>query len=246
MTEARRFYRHAEVARVDEGYAVLLDGRAVKTPAGAGLVVPSERLAQAVAEEWLDQKDRIRPQTMLITRLSATAIDRIDAYRGAVIDQLLDYAAFDLLCYRAEEPAELSRRQQRHWQPLLDWAAEKWAIEFNVTSGIMPVEQPAAVSQALRSAVEELDPMALTGLAALVQASGSLIIGLAVASGRIDAEAAFAAAQLDETYQMERWGEVDEARERRQRLKSDILVAARFIDFVNGARGGEADDGSGR
>lgn len=234
LKASKRFYRCAEVLPANEGYYVLLDGRALKTPAGMDLVLPTKRLAQDVAEEWLSQTEEIRPQTMPLTRLAATAVDRVAPLRTAVIDRLMAYAASDLLCYRAEGPSDLSSLQQRVWQPLLDWATTRWAIRLRVTTGVMPVEQPPAALAALRSAVERLDDMELTALASIVQTSGSLVLGLAVAAGRIDAEAAFDAAQLDESYQSHRWGRVEEIRQRQARLKEDLAVAAHFIAHAGG------------
>ena len=225
----QRFYRTAELSETDRGYRVLLDGRAMRTPAGADLLLPTQALAQAVVEEWLAQGDVIRPETLPATRLAATAIDRISANRGALIDQLVRSADFDLLFYRAAHPPDLARRQDRCWQPLLDWAAGRCGITFTVTRGVMPVRQPDDVAQALAALVERLEDMELTAVASVAQATGSLIIALALAAERIDAETACQAALLDESYQIERWGLVDESMARRQRIEDEIVFAAKFI-----------------
>jgi chaperone required for assembly of F1-ATPase len=237
---AKRFYRAAEVAAVDEGFQVTLDGRSARTPAGAPVVLPTVSLARAIAEEYLAQETTIRPETMPTWQLAATAIDRVGPGRTAIVDQLVAYGRSDLLCYRAAEPAELAFRQDTAWQPLLDWAARTWGAELAVTRGVMPVTQPSPAVEALRAAVGSLDLLELTALAALVPACGSLVIGLAVIAGRIGAEEAFAMAQVDETFQIERWGEIAEAAARRQRLQDDIRAAAAFLAL---ARQGAAPAG---
>ena len=225
----KRFYGKVDLIATERGYRLLLDGRAMKTPAGADFLLPTHALARAVMEEWLAQSDVIRPQTLPATRLAATAIDRVSTNRQAVVEQLIASANFDLLFYRAADPPDLAHRQNAYWQPLLDWAAEIWRIPFAVTTGVMPVSQPDEVSEALALAVDMLADMELTGVASVAQASGSLIIALALAAERIDAATACEAALLDESYQIERWGVVEESIERRQRLKDDIVFADRFI-----------------
>jgi chaperone required for assembly of F1-ATPase len=237
----KRFYRRADLVASEDGYRILLDDRTMKTPAGADFLLPTQALARAVVAEWLAQADVIRPETLLATRLAATAIDMVSIKRQAVVDQLAGCAEFDLLFYRAADPPELALRQNACWQPLLDWAQAVWRVSFNVTSGVMPVKQPDGTVEALASAVSMTGDMELTGIASITQASGSLIIALALAGERIDAAAACEAALLDESYQSERWGQVAEATERRQRLKDDIIFADRFIAWC---RDVERSDGS--
>jgi chaperone required for assembly of F1-ATPase len=226
---AKRFYKDAAVGACEGGYSVLLDRRPVKTPGGLPLVVPSAALAGAVADEWRAQEEKIRPHTMPLTQLAATALDKVGPARRAVVDQLVSYGATDLLCYRAEEPVDLVARQTASWQPLVDWARETFGSRLMVTAGVIPVDQPVSAIDALRTAVESFNDVELTAMAAIVQASGSLVVGLAVVLGRIDGEAAFETSQLDESYQIERWGDDSEAAERRLRLQDDILAAAKFL-----------------
>jgi chaperone required for assembly of F1-ATPase len=225
----RRFYRKADLLATEKGYQILLDGRTMKTPAGADLVLPTQALARAVVDEWLGQGDVIRTETLPATRLAATAIDLISVNRQAVVDELIGRADFDLLFYRASEPPDLTFRQEACWQPLLDWATGTWGSPFNVTTGVMPVSQPAGMAAALASAVDLLGDMELTGLANVAQTSGSLIIALALAAERIDAAAACEAALLDESFQTERWGMPQEILERRQHLTNEIVFADTFI-----------------
>ena len=228
----RRFYQDVAVEAGAGGHAVTLDARTVRTPMRQLLVLPSRALAAAVAGEWDDQVETVRPETMPLNRLANTALDRIQGRRDAVIDEIAAYAGADLLCYRAERPETLRHRQSEAWQPLLDWSARELDAPLAVTAGVVPVAQQAGALAALRTAVAEHDAMALTVLHAVTGATGSLVIALALAAGRIDAEAAVAASQLDETFQAEQWGEDGEARERRQALAAEIAAAARFHSLL--------------
>ncbi len=218
----RRFYRQATATADGDGFVVRLDGRPVRTPGGQPLRLPSLRIAEAVAAEWQSQDATIVPATMPLMQLLATAIDRVAPQRAAVIDELLRYAETDLVCYRAEAPADLVRLQYQCWQPLLDWLARRWRAVLCPVFGVMPVAQPPAAIAALRAALTGRDDLALTALASVVQASGSLTIGLALADGHIDAEAACTAALLDETYQAERWGPDERAEHRRARIRDEV------------------------
>lgn len=226
---AKRTYRVVEVEAADAGFAVTLDGRPVRTPAGTPLALPGRALANAVADEWRAQEDEIRPHTMLLSRLAGTAIDRMGRERSGVVETVVRYADTDLLCYRAGFPRDLAERQQASWQPLLDWAAERHGATLRVTTGVAPVDQPRQAVESLRRAVEALDDLELTSLASTVAACGSLVIALALAAGRLDAEEAFAASWLDETYQSEKWGEDEETAARGRVLHDDIHAAAAFL-----------------
>lgn len=231
----KRFYDQAAAAPCAEpeaGYRVLLDGRAVLTPARVEMALPTRALAEAIAAEWAAQGDTVEPRAMPLTGLAWTAIDQVAPGRARVVADIAAHGAHDLLCYRAEGPADLAARQHELWQPLLDWAAVALDAPLAVTAGVVSVAQPPAALDALRRAVAERSDMALAGLAAAVTAAGSLVIGLALCAGRIDAAAAFAAAQLDETYQSERWGEDREAARRRAAIRDDLAAAARFCALL--------------
>lgn len=225
----KRFYKQAATQEQPDGIAVTLDGRPVRTPAGTPLRLPAAALAEAVAAEWQAQGEHIRPDGMPLMQLAATALDRVAPNRAAVIEELLRFAGTDLLCYRAETAGELRDRQARVWQPVLDWAAERFQASLCVTHGIMPIAQPDDALAALRRALEGLDDWRLTALQAATAATGSLLLGLALIDGRLDAAQAFAAAQLDELYQAEMWGDDEEAEERRERLRLDIDATARLV-----------------
>lgn len=232
MAAPRRLYREVAVARVPGSHVVRLDDRVLLSPGGRALDLPTARLAEAIAEEWRAQGDRIAPATMPLMQLVATAVDRVAPAAPETVAAIAGYAETDLLCYRAETPAALVERQQRLWQPILDWAALHLDASFTVATGLVPRPQPPAVLAAVQAALRELGPFRLAGLGSLTAATGSVVLALAVAAGRIDAEAAFDLSQLDESFQIERWGEDAEAARRRAALRAEILAVARFLALL--------------
>lgn len=233
LGKIKRFYKQVgAAAAATGGFSVTLDGRPVRTPAGAPLALPTIALAEAVAAEWQAQEGHVEPHSMPLMQLSATALDRIPPHREAIIDELLQFAATDLLCYRATEPHDLIDRQGHHWQPLIDWAMTRFDAPLRVTSGVMPVPQSDEALTALRRAVAAFDHWRLTALQSATAATGSLVLGLALIEGRLDAEAAFIASQLDELYQIELWGDDAEAEIRRRRLHHDIAAAGRLVTLL--------------
>ena len=230
--EIKRVYERAAATASEGGFTVELDGRPVRTPGGALLVLPNRRLANAIAVEWQEQQLTVRPETMPMMALACTAIDRIRHRREEVVVDVVRYAETDLLCHRAAGPPDLQARQSSTWQPLLDWAADAYGAPLEVTSGILAIDQPEPSLAALRRVVGACDDMTLSGLALAVTTSGSLVIGLALISGRLEPAAAFAAAELDETYQIEKWGEDAEATRRRAARRADLDAAARFAGLA--------------
>lgn len=233
----RRFYKKAEAVRWSAGYGIALDGKAVKTPGKRDLIVPSRALAVALAEEWDSQQGEVQPATMPLTRLATTALDRVARQRELVGQQIANYAGTDLVCYRAEHPPALAARQQAVWQPLIDWAVLRYDAPLTVTTGVIPRSQPEASLRAFAAAVGELDDFMLTALHTATAACGSLVIALALLEGRIGADEAFAASQLDETFQIEAWGEDAEQAGRRRALGADIAAAAQFASLLRANHG---------
>lgn len=228
----KRAYREVSLRSDTEGLQLLLDGKPALTPGKRPLALPTPALAEAVADEWRAQGKRVEPATMPMTQLACTTLDLTLANEPAVQETLAAYGATDLLCYRADGPTALVIRQAQSWQPLLDWAAAQFGAPLSVTRGVIAVSQPAASLAALTTAVAAVRGFRLTALSHLVQATGSLVIGLAVAHSRLDAAAAFAAAELDESWQMETWGEDALALERRRKVAADIEAAARLLALV--------------
>ena len=224
----KRFY--SQVALTDNG--VHLDGRPVRTPARAALVLPSFALAQAVAEEWRAQGDEIDPRSMPLTGLANAAIDRVAPDPAAFAAPLGRYAETDLLCYRADAPVALAAAQAIEWDALLAWARDRYDMRFEVTSGIVHVSQPPATVVRLSEALTARDHFALAAMQPLVTIGGSLVVALALAEGRIGAEQAFDATHLDKLWQVRQWGEDDLALKAREARRRDFLAAARFLALL--------------
>lgn len=229
----KRFWTKATVDHADDAYRVLLDGRPVRLPGGAPLMLPTAALAAAVAAEWQaagGQKGGEMGWEMVpLTCLAGTAQERIAPDPGAVIDTLVRYGETDLLCYRAEHPAALAARQARLWQPWLDWAAERYGARLVPVSGVMYHPQDPAALAVLRRVLEGCDPAALTALGVAIPALGSLVLGLALADGAIQPGIAHDLATLDQAFQAEQWGEDPETTRRLAQVAGDIAIASRLL-----------------
>lgn len=225
----RRFYKSVAVAPVGKGFAVQLDGRTPRSPAGKPLVAPRERLAALVAEEWEGQGEHILMATMHATRLAWTALDRVAEAHKAVAEEVARYAGSDLLCYLAEAPAALIERQAKAWAPLRDWAAEALAVELHPVEGIVHHPQPAASLLRAEKHAEALDDFSLAGLAHATALFGSAVLGFALQQGKLGAQAALELSRLDEAFQEERWGVDAEAAERTERLAQEAVVLERWF-----------------
>jgi chaperone required for assembly of F1-ATPase len=228
----KRSYRNVTIVQQDRGHAVFLNAKPLRTPAKAELVLPSAALAEAIAAEWRAPDPATARDLRPLTRLVWTAIDLVAARRDSIIAETANYAATDLICYRAAHPPELVKRQQMLWQPLLNWLVEYFNAPLHVTMGITPLTQPRASLAALRDAVARRDDMQLTALRLAATASGSLAIALALMARRFDADSAFVAAELDESFQIERWGEDPEQTKRRAALRDDLRLAERFAALL--------------
>ena len=234
----KRFYKETAVDTGDGGFRVLLDGKPMRTPARAVLVVPTGRLAGAIAGEWHDvpEKAEINIAHLPLTRLAATGLDRVTSQRARVIDDAAKYGGSDLLCYRATGPVSLVQRQQQAWQPLLDWAAERYGARLTVANGTTFVRQSAEALATLRAAVAAHGDLALSALYNLTHIAGSLVIALAVAKRHITAAQSFEAAQLDELYQIERWGADPIATQRHDGIRHDMNAGAEFLALLENHR----------
>jgi chaperone required for assembly of F1-ATPase len=229
----KRFWKEVTVEREGDGWTITLDGRPVKTPARAALTVPTEALAEAIAEEWGAVADEIDPRSMPLTGLANAAIDRVAPEREAFARGLARYAEADLACYRAEGPETLVERQGEQWDKLLSWARRRYDVDFATTCGLMHVAQPAATVERLSHAVAALDPFRLAGLSPLVTIGGSLLAALAVEEKAITPEEAWEAVSIDERWQLEQWGADAEAEAALENRRHDFFAAARFLGLLN-------------
>lgn len=225
----KRFYKAAGAVACDGGFTVQLDGKPIRTPAKAPLVVPTLALAQAIAGEWDAQEEKVDPNSMAQMTLAATAIDRVVPNFNAVAAEAAGYAASDLLCYRADSPPELTVRQSEGWDPILDWARARYDVTFAVTSGLMPVDQPEETKDRFLSVAGTYTPFQMTAIHVMTTACGSFLLALAIVEERVSPEEGLARSRIDETYQEELWGTDEEADARRIRLEKEIAEAAAFL-----------------
>ncbi len=230
----RRFYREASSEPSGDGFGVFLDGRPLRTPAKHPLIVPTAALAAEIASEWAGQGETLAPAGMVLTQLANTTIDRVAGNRDDIARDIAGYAETDLLCHRAADPADLARRQMQAWQPLLDWSAQALDARLAVTQSVIPVEQPRPALEAIAAAVAALDDYRLAGVHIAAGILGSVILGLALLHGRLDAEAAFAASRLDEDFQAERWGVDNEAAARQAAMANEVAAVRRMFDLLEG------------
>lgn len=226
-----KFFKEAAPQRAADGFRLLLDGKPVKTPKGRPLTVPSAALAQALAGEWNALATAIDPQALPLTRLVNTVIDGTAENRALILEDLRRYAGADLLCYRGE-PEALAAREAEAWDPLLGWARTAHGAALSVTSGVVHCPQPEAARDALMAAAARLDDFALTAVHVAAGLTGSVIIALGMAEGRLDAASAWQAARVDEAYQAELWGVDSEAEARADRLAAELAQAERFLSLL--------------
>lgn len=225
----KRFYQDVSVARDEGGFAVLLDGKPVKTPARNPLRLPTQALAAAIAAEWAGQGDEISALAMPLLRLANTVIDGVMVNRADVVGAILRFADNDLLCYRAHQPPELAARQREGWDPWLDWARQRFGAHLRVVDGLTHADQSPDALLALRQAVEEYDAFTLAGLHVIASVTGSLVLALALVEGRVTPARAFQLSRIDEDYQASKWGEDAEAARRATNLAHELDKACELI-----------------
>jgi len=229
---AKRFWKKATVEKAGDGYQVLLDGRKLRTPVKSELIVPSRVMAEAIAAEWDAQEEKIDPITMPVTRSANAAIDKVGTMHAEVAALVAEYGGTDLLCYRAESPEELVKRQCEAWDPLLEWAAETLKAPLKTGIGIVHVPQDTAVLQTLAKRVSDMDNFQLAAFHDLVGMSGSLIIGFAAIHTFLPVPELWRRSRIDEDWQVEQWGEDDEASATEAGKRQGFEHAARFYFMV--------------
>jgi chaperone required for assembly of F1-ATPase len=228
----KRFYKEATAAPLGDGFTVLLDGKGVKTPARSPLAVPTLALAQAMADEWNGQGERIDPRSMWLTKLANTAIDRVAPRRDPVIDEIAAFAGTDLICYMADAPVGLAQRQAAHWAPLVVWAEAELGASLRVTPGLVHVPQDEAALAAIRKAVSEASAFELAALHNAVTLTGSAVIGLALLRRRLNAAQAYEAAHVDEAWQAHLSGEDEEEAARLAARRAELDDTMRFLELL--------------
>ena len=227
----KRFWTETTVTEGDAGFGIALDGRPVKTPAKAALLVPTRALAEAIAAEWDAQAETVDPRTMPVTRGANAAIDKVSRQHTEVAEMLAAYGDSDLTCYRADAPMSLVARQAEGWDPLLDWVEETYGVRLEPRTGVMPVPQPPETLARLAREVHAMTPFALTGFHDLVSLSGSLVIGLAATRDLQPIDVLWDLSRIDETFQAEEWGVDEEAAEAEAIKRASFLRAKQFFDM---------------
>lgn len=222
----KRFWTNVTL---DAANAVHLDGKPVRTPGRMLLALPTRALAEAVATEWRAVAGEIDPRAMPLTGLANAAIDRVAPDRAGFAAGLARYAESDLLCYRADAPDMLVARQATAWDSLLDWARARYDIRFEIVTGVMHRPQPAATIVRLGEAVAARDAFALAALSPVVTITASLVLALALAEHAAEPAAIWAAANVDEDWQVEKWGEDALSAEARATRQRDYDAAVRFL-----------------
>ena len=226
----KRFYKKAAINDIDSGWQVELDGRVVKTPQKAALALPTEPLARAVANEWDEQGDTLNLASMTLTRLANVAIDRTPSTRNDLVDEITRYAETDLTCFLADGPQALRERQERAWRPWRDWAGKKHSVVLVPVEGLIASPQPESSLQAVRTFAEALDDFQLTGLAWAASLFGSAVLSIAVSDGALNSEEALQHSLIDELWQIEQWGDDEEAATARAGRVRDANALGRWFD----------------
>jgi chaperone required for assembly of F1-ATPase len=227
-----RFYDRARAAEGALGYYILLDGKPVRTPARSVLAIPTLPLAEAIAAEWEAQRGEIVPAAMPLTRLANSVIDGVAAAPEAVAGEIAQYLSSDLVFYRAAGPQGLVERQTRLWDPIVAWARDALNARFVLADGVVFVEQPKAAVEAACQAIPLEDPWRLGALASITTLTGSALLALALAAGRLSVEEAWAAAHVDEDWNMDFWGRDESMLQRRAARFADMQAAAQVLKLA--------------
>lgn len=231
-TGAKRFYENADVKVEGGAFVIQLDGKTVKTPSGHNLLAPTLSLAKAIAAEWQQQGAQIDMNTLVLTKALNTGLDRVPERRDEVVGELAAFAGSDLLCYRAEAPAELVRRQRAGWDPWLAWAGKRFGCQLCTVVGVSHVQQPPDTLSRIRDAIAAHNNFELTSLHTAISITGSAILGIAFAARALSAADCFALSRIDEDFQAERWGRDAEALSVRLSRLADLQVARTYLDLL--------------
>ena len=222
LPQRKRFYTSAGIAEAEGGFAVTLDGKPIRTPSGRHVVAPNRAIADAIAAEWNAQVETISALTMPLTRFANSVGEGVIDRADAVADDVANYLGTDLLFYRAGNPEALVAREAAHWDPILFWAANELGAHFILAEGILHVAQPDSAIKAARGVFPD-DPWSVAALHVVTTLTGSALLALALLHGVRNADEVWAAAHVDEDWNIEKWGIDEEVAARR---------ATRLVDFT--------------
>lgn len=234
----KRFYKMVSLGTGPDGHSILLDGKPVKTPLRNALTTPHKALADAILREWAAQQDKINPDSMPLTQLLSTKIDRVPAERAIMTEGILKYLNTDLLCYRADHPPEIACRQAESWDPWLGWFEKKFGVALETTPSLKALRQPAAAHQKVQTHIQALNDDQFTILQLITPITGSLVLALAFVEQALAPQTAYEAARVEETYKAELYDEKkygpDPAQEKKDRaVLADLDAAAKFLDLIS-------------
>ena len=230
----KRFWKNVHVVLSETGYFIKLDDKILKTPANKQMMLPTEALAKKVASEWGQQVEEIDPTTMPFTKSSNAALDKVSEQFEEVSSLLGEYGDTDLLYYRADSPPELQKRQKTGWDPIVKWAENTFKVQINCGTGIVYIPQNEKLFSEIRKKISNLSIFELTALYDMVSITGSLILGLAIINGRLSAEEAYQLSRIDEQWQLEQWGEDEEAQVASNQKNIAILHSEEFFALSDG------------
>jgi len=230
----KRFWKNVHVASLEAGYFIKLDEKILKTPAKKQMLLPTETLAKKVASEWDQQVEEIDPTTMPFTKSANAALDKVFEQSEEVISLLGEYGETDLLYYRADSPPELQKRQKLGWDPIIKWAENTFEVQINCGTGIVYIPQNERLISETRKKINTLSIFELAAFYDMVSITGSLILGLAIINGRLSAEEAYQLSRIDEQWQLEQWGEDEEAQVASNLKKIAILHSEEFFALSGG------------
>ncbi len=228
----KRFYKHASTHHHDNGHGVSLDDKPIKTPAGKLLLLPNTKLAHAIVHEWQEQGDTVVVSSMPLMQMAATTLDHVPVQRADMLDRLLAYTGTDLLCHRTDEPKRLHELQERLFGPALVWLHRRYDIDLHTTTELTAVDQPQSAKQRLTQVLSALDDWALMGVQTAALASGSIVLALGLQEKQFTASDVFEAAEVESTYQIEKWGTDIELVKRRNGIEQELKAVERWFTLL--------------
>lgn len=230
----KRVYQHVDTTAREGGFVVVLDGsKALRSPGGNTLTLPTDAMAAAIAKEWEGQGDEIDPESLRLTKLAGRAADLTSEDRARIESGLVAYIETDLICYRADHPADLVACQAAAWDPLIRWARQRFSEVPEVTTGVVPIVVESSVVACYSGIVAKFGTYELVAVQEAAAITGSLIIGLAVFEREVDNDAAWKACQVDDAHRIQRWGDDPEDASAQAMRRADLDAASHFLSLLH-------------
>ncbi len=225
----KRFYEKVQISQSGLSYEVRLDGNPLKTPLKTIMYLPTEALAKKIADEWSMIKTEIFLEQMPIFSLAATAIDRVVLQQSSLSAEMQNYIMNDLLCYRESYDSKLYEHQNKKWDPWLKWSKKNFNFDLKTTKGVIPINQDTQNSKLLLKLTSQMDIWHFTCFVKATTLAGSAILALAFIKKKLTVDELFSLCFLDELYQIEKWGEDEEAYQKRSAVKTELYNVSDFL-----------------